>query len=484
MKIKRILCALAFMSMAATALAQQAPGAARPALDPASLSEQQIAQTQVPKALYRLAAVYKQSGDLQRLTWTLQRLTALQPNVADLKLALATTYALRGEKQETYDLLLRMQKQGLGYDLSNNPNFAKVSETRVWKYVVDNLNLNLKPFGEGKVAFTLPKGDYLFDSLAFDPQRKKFLVGSVRDGTVRLVGEDGKLRDFIAPTAANGLWSVYAMAAVPEDDALYLASTSSVYFKNFNKDDYGKAGVFKFKLSNGQFVEKYLLAPDAEASTLSSIAAGPGGQVFAADGLRNRIYRLDGGALKIVVENPQLTSVRGLAFDPDGKRLYFADYVLGVFGVDLAAGTGFDLEYDVSKLVLGGVDGLYWHQHALVVIQNGMTPHRVMRLSLNDAGRKITRAAPLDAANPEFKLPTYGAIDGDGLYFIANSQKNDYGTYGTPKDDAKLEAVRVFRSDLTFNAGPDGPVRGGSPMLTPSKSTPGTGVFSNVEGGS
>lgn len=483
MKIKQILCALAFTSMAAAAIAQQTPGAERPQLDPATLTEAQIAQTQKPQALFKLAAIYKQNGDLERLTWVLRRLIALRPNTGDLKLALATTYALRGEKSKTYETLLAMQKQGLGYDLSGNKNFDKVADTEVWKYVVDALNMNLKPFGEGKIAFTLPKGDHLFESLAFDPQRKQFLVGSVRDGTIQLVGKDGKLQDFVAPNAENGLWSVYAMAVVPEEDALYVASTSSVYFKNFKKEDYGKAGVFKFKLSNGKLVDKYLLAPDGDARTLSSLAAGRGGLVFAADGLRNRIYRLDGRELKLTVQNPQLTSIRGLALDGDGKKLYFADYALGLFGVDLAAGKGFDLQYDPATLVLGGIDGLYWYQHALVVIENGMSPHRVMRLSLDSDGRKITRATPIDAGNPEFKLPTYGAIDGGGLYFVANSQKNKYGTYGTPKDDAELEPVRVFRSDLTFNMGASEPA-GGAPMLPSARSAPGEGAFRNVEGGS
>lgn len=483
MKIKQILCALAFTAMAATAAAQQAPGAGRPALDPASLTQEQIAQMQVPEALYKLSAIYKQSGDLERLAWALQRLTALRPNVGDLKLALAMTYAQRGDKTPAYDLLLTMQKQGYGYDLSKNEKFAKVSDTRVWKYIVDALNTNLKPFGGGKVAFTLPKGDHLFESLAFDPQRKQFLVGSVRDGTVQLVGKDGKLQDFIAPNADNGLWSVYAMAAVPQEDALYVASTASVYFRNFKKDDYGKAGVFKFKLSSGKLVEKYLLEPDGDARTLSSIAAGPDGQVYAADGLRNQIYRLDGGALKVLLQNPRLTSVRGLALDVEGKRLYFADYSLGLFGIDLAAGKAFDVVYDADRLVLGGIDGLYWYQHGLVAIENGMHPQRVMRLSLSDDGHKISRSAPLDASQPAFKLPTYGTVDGDGLYFIANSQKNEYGTYGTPKDEAKLEAVNVFRSDLTFNAATAAPPTGPSPLLPPSRSTGGTGVFRNVEAG-
>jgi sugar lactone lactonase YvrE len=488
MKIKRILCVAAFCLIAPAAFAQPAAGN-RPALDPAKLDEAQIAQVQVPSALLRLATIYKQGGDYMRLAWTLQRLIVLQPNNGDLKLALATDYARQGEKTRTYDLLLTMQKQGYGYDLADNPNFAKVADTKVWKYIVDALKTNLKPFGEGKVAFTLPQGDHLFESLAFDPARKQLLVGSVRDGTIQRVGKDGKLGNFIAPGADNGLWSVYAMAVDADDDALWVASTSSVYFKGFAKADYGKAGVFKFRLSTGKLLDKYLLTPETQPQTLSSIAVGRGGLVFAADGLRNVIYRLDGGALKPMVANPKLTSLRGLCVSDDGKALYFADYALGIFGVDLAAGQGFDLAYDPARLALGGIDGLYCYDHTLVAIENGMSPQRVMRLALDDGGRKILKAVPLDVANPAFALPTYGTIDGDGLYFIANSQKNAYGTYGTPKDGAKLEPVRVFRSNLRF-AWKEGGIDTQPQPLRPqpkapiSTSKPGSGVFATVEGGS
>jgi sugar lactone lactonase YvrE len=448
MKIKRILCCAAFALCAALVQAQTQPGAAPP--DPRSLTEAQIKEVQVPAVLYKLAAAYKQAGDLDRLAWALTRLTELLPNTGELKLALASVYAEQADTAKTYEVLLRLHQQGFGYDLAENPAFEKVKGTRVWDYIVGNLKANMKPFGKGEVAYTLPKGDYLFESLAFDPKRKQFLAGSVREGKIYLVGKDGKLHDFIAPSAENGLWGVYAMAADPAADVLYVASTSSVYFKGFKQEDFGKAGVFKFRLSTGKLLDKYVLEPDKQPRTLSSIAAGKNGQVFAADGLRNIIYRLDGKQLKVMVENPKLTSVRGLAVSGDGKRLYFADYALGIFGVDLAAGKGFDLEYSPDTLVLGGIDGLYWYDGALVAIENGMSPRRVMRLRLDDSGHKIMKVMPLDAANPAFDLPTYGTIEGDKLYFIANSQKNDYDAYGVVKDESRLEGTRVFRSDLRF----------------------------------
>lgn len=485
MKIKPIVLALVFgAATAATAIAQPA-GGARPQINPATLTEAQIVQMEVPAALLRLGAIYKQSGDWQRLGWTLQRLIVLQPNNGDLKLALATTYAMQGDKTQSYDVLLSMHKQGFGIaDLAKNPNFAKVADTKAWSYVVENLASNLKPSGEGKVAFTLPGGDKLFESLAFDPKRKQLLVGSVREGKVYLVDKDGKLQDFITPDAQNGLWSVYAMAADPDADALYVASTASVYFKGFDKADFGKAGVFKFRLSSGKLLDKYLLSPDNQPRTLSSIAVGKGGLVFAADGLRNIIYRLDGGALKPMLENPRLNSIRGMTVSGDGKTLYFADYSMGVFGVDLSAGKAFDLDYNAALLTLGGIDGLYWYDGTLVLIQNGMNPRRVIRLSLADNGRKVVKVMPLDVANPAFTLPTYGAIDGDGLYFVANSQKNEYDAYGSPNDASKLEPVRIFRSNLRFAWDQSGGTSARSVPQPLSTFKQGGGKFGNVDGGS
>ncbi|MEO7433501.1 MAG: hypothetical protein ABIR62_16130 [Dokdonella sp.] len=489
MKIKQILYAVAFCVASSAALAQVAADVGRPQIDPSSLSERQIGQTEAPQALYRLAAFYKQKGDLERLVWTLQRLNVLAPNNGDLKLALATTYALRGDKSKAYETLLFLQKAGFGYDLTTNPNFSNVSGTKVWTYIVDSLKTNMKKFGEGSVAFSFPNGDTLIESLAYDPTRKQFLAGSVRDGKISLVDPTGTLHDFIVPDSTNGLWSVYAMAADPDDDALYVASTSSVYFKGFSQTDFGKAGVFKFKLSTGKLVAKYLLPAGGPPRTLSSIAVGKGGQVYAADGVHNIVYHLDGTTLKPMVENPRFTSLRGLAVSGDGKTLYLADYALGVLGVDLSGGTGFELDFEPSVLALGGIDGLYWYDGTLVVIQNGMTPHRVMRLKLSNDGHGIVSAMPIDVANPAFALPTYGTVSGDKLYFVANSQKNAYDTYGTPKAGTKLEPVHVFRSNLRFSWDQTGiDTRRAAPKSRPSApafpgplATPGR--FSNVEGG-
>ena len=471
MNIKRWLCCLILLLSASLAVADTPAAGKAGKRDATTFTEQDVnAITSIP-VLRRMLAGYEKLDDKKRLGWTLARLSELNPDSADLRMALAVTYAAQGDKSKTYDLLLKMKEQGYGADLGDDPRFTKVHGTQAWDYVVENLKSNLKPFGEGKVAFTLPKGDTLFESIAWDPKRGKFLVGSVREGKIYLADKNGKLEPFISPADGSGLWSVYAMAADPARDLLYVTSASSLYFKGFRQEDFNKVGVFKFRLSTGKLLNKYLLPTNQGTRTLSSITVGKDGQVFVADGMRNEIYKIEGESLKLVVANPKLTSIRGLAVTDDGNTLYFADYALGIFGADLKAGTGFPLAHDSSKLVLGGIEGLYWYDGHLVAIENGISPNRVIRLQLSKDGKSVARMMPLDVANPAFDVPTYGTVAGDDLYFIANSQKGRYGQYGSLKDEAGLQGVQIFRSNLRF-AWNEGGIAAGQPQAARSEFRP------------
>jgi hypothetical protein len=471
MNIKRWLCCLILLLCAGAALADTPAASMAGKRDATTFSESDVkAITSIP-VLRRMVAGYEKLGDTKRLGWTMARLSELNPDSADLRLALAITYAAQGDKSKTYDLLLKMKEQGYGIDLTDDPRFEKVHGTEAWNYVVENLKANLKPFGEGKVAFSLPKGDTLFESIAWDPKRGKFLVGSVREGKIYLADKTGKLEEFITPADGSGLWSVYAMAADPARDLLYVTSASSLYFKGFRQEDFNKVGLFKFQLSSGKLLHKYLLPSNQGTRTLSSITVGKDGQVFAADGMRNEIYRIEGESLKLVVANPKLTSIRGMAVTDDGNTLYFADYSMGIFGADLKAGNGFPLAHDSTRIVLGGIEGLYWYDGHLVAIENGMSPNRIIRLSLSKDGKSVTGMMPLDVANPAFDVPTYGTIAGEDLYFIANSQKSHYGQYGSPKNEKDLQPVNIFRSNLRF-AWNEGGIRPGQSQAATSVMRP------------
>ena len=457
-----------------SAAAQEKPAADRAAAAQAareemvkraeSLSEEQIKQSRDIPGLSKLAQLYAAQNDSERFIWALRRLTELMPNSGDLRLQLAMAYAKKDDKTNTYDTLIRMQMQGFGYDIAKDPRFDAVHGTKVWDYLVANLQVNGKQFGEGRTVFELPKGDYLYDALAWDPKRGQFLVGGAREGKIQLADMNGKLSDFIAADANNGLLGIDAMDIDAVHGKLYVASSATAIYKGFNADNAGQAGISEFDLASGRFVKKYAFAKNDGAHRLTSLVAGSDGQVYAADGARKQVFKIDGGALKEIIVNPKLTFISALALSGDNRTLYIADFALGIFGYDLAKAQAFEPRYNPANLVLGGIVGMHWFDGTLAIVENGMVPKRVMRLKLSADGRSIEGAMPLDAAQPAFAELGPGVVAGNKLYFFANRQDELYDSHGVLTQADKLEPTRVFASNLRFAWGEKGVGGGLAPL--------------------
>jgi hypothetical protein len=419
-----------------------------------ALTEEQISQSNDLDGLSKLGQIYAAQNDLTRLIYVLRRTSELLPDSGDLKLQLAMAYARVGDKRHAYDTLLRMQMQGFGYQIAKDPRFEPIRDTKVWDYIVTNLEANAKPFGEGKLAFTLPAGDHRYDTLAWDDKRGRFLVGSKREGGVYLADESGKLTPFIAADARNGPWQIDAVAVDGARRRLFVASSSTPLFNGFDADNAGKSALFEYELDSGKLRHVYPLT-DAKQQ-LSYLVVDPQGTVYAADGAQRTVYKLENAALVPILSNPKLTGIRAMALSGDGRTLYLADFALGIFGVDLTKRAAFELARDAQHLVLGGIVDLHWYQGHLVIVEDGMVPKRVMRLKLSADGRAIDNAMPLDVAKPEFVALGRGTVAGDHLYFVTNRQDELYDSQGVLTDRSKLQAARVFRSNLRFAWGKSG----------------------------
>jgi hypothetical protein len=173
------------------------------------------------------------------------------------------------------------------------------------------------------------------------------------------------------------------------------------------------------------------------------------GGVYATDSRAPTIYRvpLCGDTLERFVESPLLLSAQGLAAAPDGRTLYVADYARGIIRVDLKTRKAVLLPVADPVLALG-IDALSWTGAGLVGVQNGVTPQRVVRLTLDDAGRRIVRSEVLDRAHPAYDEPTLSVVAGDELYYIADGQWERFGEDGSVADSSVLRPTVVLRLRL------------------------------------
>lgn len=451
--MKRLLLAATLLGLAGLCQAQTLKPADQP--EPSDALAKAIAQIDTPERAENVAQGLRAKGDLPHEAQAWARAVKLRPHLGRYKLEMAAAYAQLDKKRETYNALLELQTQGYAYDIKDDPRFAKVSTTEVWTYTLQGFDANRAPFGEGKVAYTLPKQDLLIESLAWDPTRKQLLVGSAREGKVYVVDKDGKLSPLVSADATNGMWAVFDLAVDAKRNVLWVASTAVPHYKGYDaQKDLGLAGIFKFDLKTGKFLKKFLSpAVAGQDFFLSTLALAPDGALYAADGVNNAVYQVRDDEFRRLFHAPSLTSIRGLAVSTDGKTLYMGDHELGLIGYDLAAGKPFDVGVP-KTLTLGGLEGVAFYGNDLVVVQNGMSPNRVMRLKLTPDGHGVASVHPLAANRPELVLPTLGTLNGNTFYFIANSQKGNYDRFGLLRDKNKLEATRIYQvaADYTMKS--------------------------------
>lgn len=411
-----------------------------------------------PTELDKRLAEVSDTGELQPLARALsrrgqhvdsarvwRRLVDLRPHLGEYRYEMAAELATNDYKSLVYSALLHLQTQGYAFRVEDDKRFVLVSDTEVWQHIIKGFAVNRDPFGEGRIAYTLPKEDLLLESLVWDPGRRQLLVGGARSGKVYAVTEGGKLRTLVSAEGENGMWGVFDLAVDARRGVLWVASTAVPHYSGYNAEtDLGAAGIFKFDLKSGKFIKRFL-SPRVVGQQffMSSLTVAPDGTLFAADGVNNAIYMVREDKLSRLVHNPVLTSIRGMAVSGDGKTLYFADYERGLFGLDIESLTPF--EVSVTKtLALGGIDGLLFHDGALIIVQNGMNPRRVMRLALDSKGRMIESVKPLAANQEALSLPTLATLAGDEVMLIANSQKANYDRFGLLRDKDKLAGTVIY----------------------------------------
>src|ERR1041385_3889591 len=89
---------------------------------------------------------------------------------------------------------------------------------------------------------------------------------------------------------------------------------------------------------------------------------------------------------------------------------------------------------------LGGA-GIACDRGAIVAVQNGVAPARIMRFVLDGSGTRIVRALVLDRNLPTADEPTIGAVVGKDFVYVANSQWEKYTDDGRRNGTALLAPV-------------------------------------------
>jgi sugar lactone lactonase YvrE len=361
---------------------------------------------------------------------------------------LACAYALNGDTAAALAMLARFAGLGYAADVAADSDLAALEGTPGLREVRERLARNQAPLVRSTVAFTLPEADLLTEGVAYDPREKAFYVGSVHHRKIVRVDRAGRAREFVAE-GRDSLWAPLGMKVDPVRRVLWVATAVMPQMAGFVPSDSGRSGIFRFDLGSGRFTGRFLVPADDAYHVLGDVTIDRAGNVYAADSRSPAIYRVRVGVdtIERFLTSPLLLAAQGLVLTPDERTMYVADYSRGILRVDMASRTMALLPTADSVLALG-IDGLYLVDGRLIGIQNGVAPHRVVRLTLSTAGDSISAGEVLERAHPRYAEPTLGVVVGHDLYYVANSQWERFGEDGHVADPAALLPPTVLRLRL------------------------------------
>jgi hypothetical protein len=409
--------------------------------------QQALASEQNPDVVFDKLLELREKNDFQGQTAALQRMLELRPYESELQYELARTYALAGERTGAFDTLIKLQQQGFAYSIETEADLKSIADTKVFKYIKEGLDVNRRPFGGGKTMLTVQSDIEQIESLAYDEPRKRFLVASMQTGDVLAVAANGVTTAFAKPTPENGLFAVSALAIDAPRNILYVASTALPGFKGFDPTLQGLGNISQFELTSGKFIKKTAIPYDGQYHVFVSLSVANSGELYAADVATNSVFQMRQGKLSKLFSSPEFVSIRSIAVSANHKTLFISDYSKGLFAANLEKNEIRELKGKNHNL--GGIDGIYAYFDQLIAIQNRTNPKRIMRISVNPDGSIGMR--PLEANKADLVMPTTGALVNHKLYFIANSQRDNYDASGKILN-AKPARRKIYVVDPNFGA--------------------------------
>jgi hypothetical protein len=383
--------------------------------------------------------VFAQAPDAAALAARLARIDELRQTRPDDGLLIyyrAMTRAALGERQGALSDLRSLLGRRLGLIPLRDDGFVKLWEDAEFQSLRQQLAAD-EPVTRppAKVLARLGDPKLIPEGIAYDAKRKRFFIGSMAQNKVVVLDRSGKSRDW--SRASDGLDQILGLAVDARRELVWAVSSNGPREPRRNV-------LVAWRLTDGRLARRVAVP---EAAQLNDLAVAPDGTLWVSDSEASTLFRLRPKADRAerVIDAGRLRGANGVALAPDGA--IFVTLSTGIAKVNPEK-REFTRLPEPATVVSGGIDGLYWHQGDLIGVQNGPNPGRVLRLKLDPRGEHILSMNVLQSHHhPEFDEPTTGAIVGNSIVVIANSQ------IARREPDGKLISPETLRAPVLLRIG-------------------------------
>ncbi len=357
----------------------------------------------------------------------------LRPNTHSVKYNLAAALSCGGKTVEATEILKE------DFWLSATDQFLSDSDfVNLWKSgYIEDLKRYLKQFHEiheaSKPAFELDDRAFHPEGLALDKITGRFFIGSIRKKTIWVYKNEKIIKDFFK---TDSLYAVMGMKVDEKRRKLWVATSIMPEMDGYVKSMQA-AAVYCFDIDKGNIDTKYSLFGD---HVLGDLVLDKDGTVYVTDSREPVIYRIKENTMERWLSIDKAWNLQGLDFSEDQKYLYVADYISGLFKINMANG---ETSHLFNKNPLRGIDGLYRWGKGFVVTQNGTNPMKVSKLILNKDQTVVEEQVVLERSDI-LNEPTLGFLDKNQFYYIANSPWGAYNREGKFVDE-RAQNPRVYK---------------------------------------
>jgi sugar lactone lactonase YvrE len=349
-------------------------------------------------------------------------------------LSVATIEAKLGHKDEALHWIEKYVATGLSFDPSRDEDLKALMTERGGR-IAFLMHERSLPVTNAEVVCELAQADTMPEDIAYlkgadTKSAGSFYVSSIQHHTVYRVSlpkagsRQCTMEELPLPPEAKR-WPTLAISADPKRKVLWVTASAMPGFSGIAKEDEGKAVLMEIDPTSGKVLRRFDPATTGPA-VLGDMCVTENGAVYVTDSIGGGVYRLHGD-----LQTAKLEKIADGLFSPqtpvlsrDGKRLFVADYTIGIAVIDLptagAASNLAKLNYlpHPENVAVVGLDGLYRNGDSLIGIQNGTEPERILRLLMNQTETEITSAQVIQQLA---QLDPTHAVQVDGwLYATSN----------------------------------------------------------------
>lgn len=314
---------------------------------------------------------------------------------------------------------------GLGRDLRSESSLAPYLTLPSFAGVLAAHDARRAPLARSRERARLADSTFWPEGVDYDPRSHRFYVASVRHRTIAEVHADGTARE-LWPRDDTAMGAMFGVRVDTTRRVLWATTSGVPQAAAYSPSDSTIAALLRISMTDGTIERRWNLPVIPGGHALGDLAIGPNGDVFMTDSDEPVLYRLRPNADTLdAIRSPLFHSLQGLAPTADGHLVYLADYSHGILRVDLTTSSVTRVA-DAPGSTSLGCDGIAWDRGAIVAVQNGVSPARIMRFVLDPSGQRIVRADVLDQNWEVADEPTIGTIVGNEFVYVANSQWEKY----------------------------------------------------------